>query len=168
MSADARNATGRIDGTDVLHFPPSVPLRSPLPVVADFAGNGPPKLEGDGSVIVDFPPHRVFQARLARPVIAINFEGLEGGALEWVPETSRDQEGAEVKAKVLAMGERADPNRLDAHDAGLCGIDRGLLADGAGGGGFCRSATYEGGGCGGRRKHGRPERSICIYYIQYS
>ena len=87
-------------------------------MVAEFAGDGPPKLEGQGSVVVDFPSYRVFQACLARPVIAINFEGLEGGALEWVPETARDQEGAEVKAKVLAMGERADSNRLDAHDTG--------------------------------------------------
>ena len=91
-------------------------------MVADFAGDGPPKLEGHGSVVADFPSHRVFQACLARPVIAINFESLEGGALKWVPETARDQEGAEVKAKVLAMGECADSNRLDAHDAGSCPI----------------------------------------------
>lgn len=64
----------------------------------------------------------MFQACLARPVITINFEGFEGRALEWVPQASRDQEGAEVKAKVFAVGERADPNRLDAHDAGACGV----------------------------------------------
>lgn len=64
----------------------------------------------------------MFQAGLTRPVIAIDFEGLESGALEGVPETSRDQEGAEVKAKVLAVGKCADPNRLDAHDTGLCRV----------------------------------------------
>lgn len=87
--------------------------------MAYFAGDGPPKLESKGSVVVYFPPHRVFQACLAGPVITINFERFKGGALEWVPETSRDQEGAEVKAKVFAMGERAHPNRLDTHVAGL-------------------------------------------------
>lgn len=93
-------------------------------MVAYFAGDGPPKLESKGSVVVDFPSHRVLQACLARPVITINFERFKGGALEWVPETSRDQEGAEVKAKVFAMGESAHPNRLDTHVAGL-----GSLAD---------------------------------------
>lgn len=116
-------ATRRIDGTDVLHFPPSVHLCSTSASMTDFAGDGPPKLECDGSVVINFPSDRLFQARLTGPVVTFNFQRLEGRAFKGVPKTSRDQEGAEVKSEVFGVGKRADPDGLYAHDCGWYVLD---------------------------------------------
>ncbi len=77
MSANARYAAGRIDGTDILHLPPSLPPRSTFPVMTDFAGDSPPELERHRPVVIDFPPYRLLQARLTGPVVAFDLKCLE-------------------------------------------------------------------------------------------
>lgn len=87
-ASDARYAAGRLDGTNILHFPPNPttgPLRSTFPVMTDLAGDGPPKLERHRPVVIDFPPYRLLQTRLTRRVVALNLYGLEARALKWIP-----------------------------------------------------------------------------------
>ena len=87
--------------------------------MANFAGDGPPKLESDGSVVINFPSDRLLQARLTGPVITFNLQRLEGRAFKRVPKTSRDQEGAEVESQVLGVEKGANPDGLYAHYCGL-------------------------------------------------
>lgn len=87
-ASDARYAPRRLDGTNILHFPPNpttMPLRLTFPVMTDLAGDGPPKLERHRPVVIDFPPYRLLQTRLTRRVVALNLYGLEAGALKRIP-----------------------------------------------------------------------------------
>lgn len=78
-------------------------------------GDGPPKFDKDESLGVDFPAYGLFEATLTGPAKAFNLKGFERGALERIPQSTRDEEGAEVKAKVLGVGKLADSNGLNTH-----------------------------------------------------